>query len=259
MDPDKARRAPAARSRADRSSKLTVVEAEGESPPTSQGRKPRSAAPRSRHLPEHNDNATRTRVIEAAIRCILEQGFYRASSNAIAERAGLSWGVIQYHFGTREALMLAVLEEGTSRLASQLRAADVHGETLVERVEEYSDILARYYESPDYLAFTQVLLNLSHDPGTSAETRRTMADISLTANPELKRLVNKVFAGTGVRGQELKNLLFHALRGIALSHVMVGTLPARLSRGQVVRSPSQRKLMARALCLLIEQEGASGR
>jgi len=29
----------------------------------------------------------RQRVIEAAIQCILEQGFYRASSNAIAERA----------------------------------------------------------------------------------------------------------------------------------------------------------------------------
>jgi len=146
--PDKAHRAPATRSRADRSSNVTTVERPAEV------------------------NATRQRVIEAAIQCILEQGFYRASSNAIAERAGLSWGVIQYHFGTREALMLGVLEEGTGRLARQLRAADIHGETLVERVEEYFEILAEYYESPDYLAFTQVLLNLSHDPTTSARRAR---------------------------------------------------------------------------------------
>ena len=56
------------------------------------------------------DSISRQRVIDAAIACILDQGFYRASSNAIAERAGVTWGVIQYHFGTREALMLAVLE-----------------------------------------------------------------------------------------------------------------------------------------------------
>ncbi|HEY3713404.1 MAG TPA: TetR/AcrR family transcriptional regulator [Jatrophihabitantaceae bacterium] len=233
--PDKAHRAPAARSRATRSNKVAVVERPAEV------------------------NATRQRVIEAAIQCILEQGFYRASSNAIAERAGLSWGVIQYHFGSREALMLGVLQEGTGRLAHQLRAADIHGETLVERMEEYFDILAEYYESPDYLAFTQVLLNLSHDPTTSTETRKTMADIAVTADPELKRLVNKVFAGTGLRRQELKDLVFHSLRGIALSHVMVGALPAGSARGQEVHSPSQRKLMARALSLLIEEERGSGR
>jgi AcrR family transcriptional regulator len=207
----------------------------------------------------HGDGATRQRVIEAAIRCILERGFYRASSNAIAERAGVSWGVIQYHFGSREALMLGVLQEGTSRLGSQLHAADIHGETLVERVEEYFDILAQYYESPDYLAFTQVLLNLGHDPSTSAATRKTMAEITVTANAELKRLVGKVFAGTGVRRQELKNLLFHALRGLALSHVMVGTLPAQSSAGPPMHSAAQRRLMARALSLLIEEERAARR
>ena len=31
------------------------------------------------------------------IACILEEGFYRASSNKIARRAGVTWGVIQYH------------------------------------------------------------------------------------------------------------------------------------------------------------------
>jgi len=64
--PEKAHRVPAARSRATRAGKVAVVERPAEV------------------------NATRQRVIEAAILCILEQGFYRASSNAIAERAGYS-------------------------------------------------------------------------------------------------------------------------------------------------------------------------
>src|SRR5262245_49659899 len=101
----------------------------------------------------HGDSASRQRVLDAAVQWILEQGLYRASSNAIAEQAGLSWGVIQYYFGTREALMLAVLEEGARRLDEAVRDAEITGETLTERVERYLEILAQYYGSPEYLVF----------------------------------------------------------------------------------------------------------
>src|SRR5258708_35070954 len=83
------------------------------------------------------DSASRQRVLDAAVQCILEQGLYRASSNAIAEQAGLSWGVIQYYFGTREALMLAVLEAGARRLDVAVRGAESTRDALVRRVESY--------------------------------------------------------------------------------------------------------------------------
>jgi AcrR family transcriptional regulator len=196
---------------------------------------------------------TRRQVIDAAIRCILEQGFYRASSNAIAERAGLTWGVIQYHFGTRERLMLAVLQEGTRRLADELSTATITGATLTERVEEFFDILARYYASPDYLAFIQVLVNLGHDPRTSEQTRQTLSELNDRANPEIKRLLTKVFAGTGIRRQDLRNLLFHALRGLSISHVMLTTAEPH-AHGSPREFLTERRLLARALSLLIEQD-----
>jgi len=196
------------------------------------------------------DGASRQRVIDAAIRCVLDLGYYRASSNAIAERAGLSWGAIQYHFGTREALMLAVLEEGTRRLNDIVVAAEITGETITERVEQYVEILLGYYGSPDYLVFTQVLLNLSHDPRTSRQARETMARIGETANPELGRLQRRVLAGTGIRRRSMRLLLFHSLRGMALSHVMMQTLPDQPATRQYL--PEQRQLLAEALALLIE-------
>ena len=51
------------------------------------------------------------RVLDAAEECILELGYYQASSNEIARRAGVTWGVIQHQFGTREGLLLAVLND----------------------------------------------------------------------------------------------------------------------------------------------------
>jgi AcrR family transcriptional regulator len=198
------------------------------------------------------DSVSRQRVIEAAIACILDQGFYRASSNAIAERAGVTWGVIQYHFGSREALMLAVLEEGTRRLNEVLLTAEIDGDTVTERIASYMDILGRYYGAADYLAFSQVLINLTHDPRTSTQTRETMTRISESANPELRRLRRQVLAGTGIRRPALRSLLFHALRGLALSHVMLGTLPNQVDQPQ--QFPEQRRLLAEALGMLIESE-----
>ncbi len=62
---------------------------------------------------------TRGRVIRAAVDCIIDLGFYRGSStNEIARRAGVTWGVIQHYFGTREGLMLAVLEDGAAHMVS---------------------------------------------------------------------------------------------------------------------------------------------
>jgi AcrR family transcriptional regulator len=201
------------------------------------------------------DHATRQRVIEAAIQCVLELGFYRASSNAIAERAGVTWGVIQYHFGNRENLMLAVLEEGTRRLTQTLRGAEVTGSTVTERIAQYQDVLVSYYGSADYLVFTQVLLNLSHDPRTSQQSRQTMARIAQAANPELRRLVRQVLAGTGIRSPALRSLLFHALRGLAVSQLMLETLPEYENPSRQVLE--QRRLLAQALGLLIEAEDKS--
>jgi len=200
------------------------------------------------------DSASRQRLIDAAVKCILDQGFYRASSNAIAERAGVTWGVIQYHFGSREALMLAVLEDGARRLKETLENAEITGETPTVRVAQYGDILAGHYASPEFLAFTQVLLNLTHDPRTTRQTRDTMNGIAETAAPELRRLQRQVLEGTGVNSPALRAVLLHALRGLALSHVMLDTLSAQ--RYESRQFAEQRALLAEALGLLIEQQGS---
>lgn len=221
--------------------------------PAAQPRRAARSAPAPADAASASD--TRLRVIEAALSCILERGFYRASTNAIAERAGLTWGVIQYYFGTREALMMAVLEEASRRLTETLSSAEITGEDLTRRVERFYDILAGYYGSPDYLAFIQVQVNLAHDPRTSEQARQTLIEISERANPELRRLMAKVI-GTkrrGKRPENIANLLFHALRGVSMSHVMLGTIPEYADKppGDF---PAERKLLARAMSLLIEQE-----
>lgn len=68
------------------------------------------------------ERADRTRelLIDETIRCIREEGFSAASTRHIIERAGVSWGVIQYHFGDRDGLLTAVIENAVDRLVDSL-------------------------------------------------------------------------------------------------------------------------------------------
>ncbi|MCX5042325.1 TetR/AcrR family transcriptional regulator [Aldersonia sp. NBC_00410] len=61
-------------------------------------------------------------MIDETVRCIREEGFSAASARHIIERAGVSWGVIQHHFGDRDGLLLAVIEDAVDRLVGSLEA-----------------------------------------------------------------------------------------------------------------------------------------
>jgi AcrR family transcriptional regulator len=201
---------------------------------------------------ESAESDTRQRLIDATVECILEDGFYRASSNAIAERAGLSWGVIQYYFGSRENLMLTVLKEGTRLLVEELSTSQIEGDTLVDRIESYLGTVDRYYGDPRYLAYVQVMLNLSRDPKTSQQTMQTMISVSKESEVHIRRLNTKVFAGISLRNRSVRQLVFTVLRGVALSDSMTSALPFAAST-----LPSDRltrhRLTAEALSLLVEQ------
>jgi hypothetical protein len=81
-----------------------------------------------------------------------------------------------------------------------------------------------------------------------------MADMSESANPELRRLQRRVLAGTGIRRPAVKGLLFHSLRGLALSHLMLGVLPHHSDEPKTFAE--QQALLAQALALLIQAQGA---
>ncbi|MGP0032492.1 MAG: TetR/AcrR family transcriptional regulator [Acidimicrobiales bacterium] len=167
--------------------------------------------------------ATRGQIVDAAIASILELGFYRASSNEIARRANVSWGSIQYHFGSREALLLAVLEELNQRFTTLVSRARIDGETLEERLHSLYTTLARNYGSPIYLARLQIILNLSHDPDTSADVADALARIADVAGHDLRRLFLDVL-GDGASPATV-SVVFNAIRGTALSHQITDAMP----------------------------------
>ncbi len=171
------------------------------------------------------------RILTAALDCILDCGFYRASSNEIARRAGMTWGAIQYHFGTREKLMLAALEVFDHDFVEMLRVADVSVGTTAERLEQLAALLARQYGRPQYLAALQIVLNLSHNPQTSAETAAALTHFDNRLSQRLRDLISTAIGAGADPGTV--SLVFHAFRGLAVSHLInAETSPRELARSR---------------------------
>lgn len=79
----------------------------------------RKAAKAVAKTPAREDGAqTRQQLLEVAGQVFAEQGYARATSKEICERAGANIAAVNYHFGGKEGLYAAVLEEAHARLVS---------------------------------------------------------------------------------------------------------------------------------------------
>ncbi|BBX89389.1 TetR/AcrR family transcriptional regulator [Mycolicibacterium boenickei] len=69
-------------------------------------------------------DATRERLVEAAVRLITRHGFAGTSLQMIADELGFTKAAIYYHFRTREQLLSAVVEPFLARLQTVIEDAE---------------------------------------------------------------------------------------------------------------------------------------
>jgi AcrR family transcriptional regulator len=107
--------------------------------------------------------ATRERIMRAVVESIAEIGFQKTTANEITRRAGVTWGAVQHHFGGKDGILDAVLEESFERLAVRLAEVPTEGAPLAERVSAFVDIAWAHFGSPDYRSTFEILLNCTRD------------------------------------------------------------------------------------------------
>lgn len=109
---------------------------------------------------QERGDRTRDLLIDETVRCIREEGFSAASARHIIERAGVSWGVIQHHFGDRDGLLTAVIEDAVDRLVASLEVlADP------ERVMDTQELVRATWEAfanPKAMAGLEILIAAKH-------------------------------------------------------------------------------------------------
>ena len=176
----------------------------------------RSVSPTRRtSAPRKRGDDTRAKIIGETVRCIMEEGFSAATAKHVAERAGVTWGVIQYHFGDRNSLLMAVVDDGVARLIDSLSSADVGGLPLRERIEVVVDTAWACYSSPTSMAAFEILR--ATRGGRGEASRRHLLDMN-SAIAQLGRLITDDPANAGVA-----EVIWAALRGVVLAQMIIGT------------------------------------
>ncbi len=157
---------------------------------------------------------TRRRVIEAAIACIYEHGFNAAHTNRIAEAAGVSWGVLQYHFGDKDGLLQAVLDDIFEDFSSTLRATDLRGDTLRERTGQLIELVWSLVSKREYRVSVAILRNAGKDDSSKLNGEKQLANWTRTTSSLWDRLFEDDQPDPA-RSEIARHLMFAALRGMA--------------------------------------------
>lgn len=135
---------------------------------------------------------TKTKLLEGALRTLVEQGIAKASARTIAATAGVNQGLVFYHFGSVDELLAAACRYGAEQAVSRYRPR-------FDKVGSLSELLVVGREiheeerSGGHVALLGQLL-------AGAQTHETLAVATAAGLEawivEIEKVLRRVLAGT---------------------------------------------------------------
>ena len=157
---------------------------------------------------------TRTAVIDETVRCILDEGFAPPSVRHITDRAGLTWGVVQYHFGDLDGLLMAVVDQGFAELLDSLAELSPSG-SVEARTQFVIDAVWNAFSSPTSMAALEILIATRGLRGGAANTH--LVDL-MSALTSLGRLLGEGLSAP--HAGRIGNLIWATLRGLVVAQMV---------------------------------------
>jgi AcrR family transcriptional regulator len=131
-----------------------------------------AAVPETRALRRDRATAdTRASILAAARERLLAVGYANLSTRAVAESAEVPLSQIHYHFGSKQQLILAVLEGENARLLERQRSMYAGPEPLWRQWERACDFLEEDLESGYVRVLQEMVAAGWSDPEVAAAVR----------------------------------------------------------------------------------------
>jgi AcrR family transcriptional regulator len=185
-------------------------------PGASAGRPPQA----ERRPQAERSQESRHRILDAAVACLLEDGYARTNTLSIQTRAGVSRGRLLHQFPSKDELLVAAAHHVfTADLAVPLDVGHVLADvrTPGERIDVVVELLWRTFHVPHFWAATELWV--------AARTQPSLADV---VRPAERRLGRAIWArmdalfGAELTGRPLypvvRPVLFTSMRGVVLSY-----------------------------------------
>jgi len=180
----------------------------GQPPPRTQGQR---------------SDATRALILNAAVECLVADGYERTTTVSVQSRAGVSRGRLLHQFPSRSALLVAAAQYLASTHIADMEQwigrSDVRLADDGERCDRATGLLWETFEQPYFWA----AMELWHAARTDADLRAEL----LATERQLGRAINHVVAtmyGPRLSSRpefgDLIELLFTSMRGVALTYAL---------------------------------------
>ncbi|MDG4794385.1 TetR/AcrR family transcriptional regulator [Micromonospora sp. WMMD1082] len=167
---------------------------------------------------QERSRATRARLLEATVECLVEHGWSGTTTTVVAARAGVSRGAQLHHYPTRTALVTAAVGHLTERRAAELRAEAEALPAGPSRLDRVVDLLAAAFTGPLFVA----ALELWVAARTDAELRAALLPLETRVGREMHRLTVELLGvderRPGVR--EAVQATLDLLRGLGVANLL---------------------------------------
>ena len=112
----------------------------------------------------HRGDATRARIVEAAIETLKREGYAGTSARAIAATGGINQALIFYHFGSVRDLLIAALDRTSDERMTAYRTAAAEASDLVELTRVAARIFREDLASGHVKVMVELIAGASTDP-----------------------------------------------------------------------------------------------
>ncbi|MFD9406776.1 TetR/AcrR family transcriptional regulator [Streptomyces sp. NPDC059989] len=140
--------------------------------------------------------ATKEKLLEGALRTLVEQGIAKTSARTIAATAGVGQGLIFYHFGSVDELLAAACRFGAERRVAVYRDRLAELGSLAELLEFGREMHAEERAAGQVAVLGQLLAAGQTSPALAAATA---AGLALWIE-ELETVLTRLLAATPLAG-----------------------------------------------------------
>lgn len=159
--------------------------------------------------------STRGALLDAALECLVEDGYAGLTTRNVAERAGVSQGTQMHYFPTRARFVAEALRHVAFKLADELREQDrLRSRSERRRLEELLDHVWEIHTRPLFLATIELWVAARTDGEIRAAMDEVTRDVTRLIGESAAELMPGAMAQP--RAGELLDMSLATMRGLAL-------------------------------------------
>lgn len=181
----------------------------------------------------------RASLVDAAIDALRETGFAGTSAREVASRAGCSQALVFYHFGSVNGLLLAALDEVSSRRMAAYRGLIEDGRSATALAESLREIFKTDLDAGYVRVLIEMITGAQSVPGLGDEVAARLRPWLDLAEDAVRRALGRSAAGRLMPPAEAAHALVAGFFGLELLASLDGDREAALAVIDRLRSAAR--------------------